>query len=112
MVAAAATDRYRARGLGHLCHGPGLYAEVVLGPGEPLPHAVLLPVCIAGLCAGVVAVRPVPAGLADPAVRRADSAVPAAVPAHLLLLPQGLLPQLLAVAAGLRGGRAARPLHR
>ena len=30
------------------------------------------------------------------------------VPADLLLLPQGLLPLVLAVAAGLRGGRAAR----
>ena len=41
-------------------------------------------------------------------VRGADAAVPAAVPADLLLLPQGLLPGVLAVAAGLRGGRAAR----
>ena len=45
-------------------------------------------------------------------VRHPDAAVPAAVPADLLLLPQGLLPRLLAVAAGLRGGRAARDVHR
>src|ERR1700754_3208632 len=102
MVAAAATDRHRVGGVGHLRHGSGLHAEVVLGPRVPLPHAVLLPVCIAGLRAGVGAVRALPADLADPAVRRADPAVPAAFPADLLLLPQGLLPQLLAVAAGLR----------
>ena len=42
----------------------------------------------------------------------AVAAVPAAVPADLLLLPQGLLPVVLAVAAGLRGGRAAREVHR
>ena len=39
-----------------------------------------------------------------------DPAVPAAVPADLLLLPQGLLPGVLAVAAGLRGRRAAQEL--
>ena len=44
--------------------------------------------------------------------RRADPAVPAAVPADLLLLPQGLLPGVLALAAGLRGRRAAHEVHR
>ena len=37
----------------------------------------------------------------------ADAAVPAALPADLLLLPQGLLPLVLAVAAGLRRARGA-----
>ena len=52
--------------------------------------------------------RFLPGPPADP-VRRAQPAVPAAVPAHLLLLPQGVLPRLLALAAGLRGaGRRTR----
>ena len=38
--------------------------------------------------------------------------LPAGLPADLLLLPQGLLPVVLAVAAGLRGRRAAPALHR
>ena len=54
----------------------------------------------------------VPARLADPAVRRAVAAVPAAVPADLLLLPRRLLPVGVAVADRLRGGRAAREVHR
>ncbi len=37
--------------------------------------------------------------------------LPARVPAHLLLLPPGLLPRVLAVAAGLRRRRAAPALH-
>ena len=41
-----------------------------------------------------------------------DPDLPARLPADLLLLPQGLLPRVLAVAAGLRGGRAARQVHR
>jgi len=40
------------------------------------------------------------------AVRGADAAVPAAVPADLLLLPRRLLPHRVAVAQRLRGGRA------
>ena len=47
----------------------------------------------------------VPFGAARPAV-------PARLPADLLLLPQGLLPGVLALAAGLRGRRAAREVHR
>ena len=38
--------------------------------------------------------------------------LPAGLPADLLLLPQGLLPRLLAVAAGVRGVRAAQELQR
>ena len=38
--------------------------------------------------------------------------LPARVPPDLLLLPPGLLPGLLAVAAGVRGGRARTRLHR
>ena len=54
------------------------------------------------------------------AVHRADldlpgalhPGLPAGLPADLLLLPQGLLPVVLAVAAGLRRRRAAPALHR
>ena len=38
--------------------------------------------------------------------------LPARLPPHLLLLPQGLLPVLLVVAAGVRGGRRPRQLQR
>ncbi|CAG7603428.1 Putative succinate dehydrogenase (membrane anchor subunit) (Succinic dehydrogenase) [Actinacidiphila bryophytorum] len=44
--------------------------------------------------------------------RAAGAGLPAGLPADLLLLPQGLLPRLLGVAAGLRGRRAAREVHR
>ncbi len=40
------------------------------------------------------------------------AAVPAAVPADLLLLPRGLLPVGVAVADRLRSGRATREIHR
>src|SRR6478609_6427368 len=40
--------------------------------------------------------------------RAADPDLPAGLPAHLLLLPQGLLPVVLAVPPGLRGRRAAQ----
>ncbi len=57
-------------------------------------------------------VRPVPAELADHPVRGAEPPVPAALPPHLLLLPQGLLPQLLGIAAGLRRPGRSQDLHR
>ncbi|UUZ58011.1 hypothetical protein [Nocardioides sp. B-3] len=48
-----------------------------------------------------------------PAVGRADHPdLPAGLPDDLLLLPQGLLPGLLALAARLRGRRAAQGLLR
>ena len=68
---------------------------------EPVPVAVLFPVpdrqvrrpLHAGLPRRLVALL---AGLPDPDL-------PARLPPHLLLLPQGLLPVVLAVPAGLRG---------
>ncbi len=88
-------------------------AALLLRRGVPLPVAVLL-----ALRHGVV--RPGRARLRHlvrrvPAVRPvrvARAAVPARLPAHLLLLPQGVLPVVLAVAAGLRRRRAAREVHR
>ena len=70
--------------------------------------------CLSTSCARRVqplrdAFRGLPA--ADP-VRDPHAAVPAGLPADLLLLPQGLLPVVLAVPAGLRGRRAARAVHR
>src|SRR6266545_4093146 len=58
------------------------------------------------------ALRPVHPGLEDPALGAVEPAVPAAVPAHLLLLPQGVLPVVLAVATGLRRAGRAQALHR
>src|SRR6478609_3026710 len=94
---------------------PGLHAEVLLGrhwrPGVPaLPDPLLLPLRLRGLHPGLERV-PVPAGRVVAAVRGADAAVPAAVPHDLLLLPQGVLPRLLAVAARLRRRGAAREVH-
>ena len=51
---------------------PGVHAEVVLGRRLPLPDAVLLALRLDRLRAGGRALRPLPAGLADPAVRGAD----------------------------------------
>src|SRR5690606_5496517 len=51
-------------------------------------------------------------GLVDAAPGRTDPGPARWFPAHLLLLPQGLLPVVLAVAAGLRGERAAPQVHR
>ena len=45
-------------------------------------------------------------------LRGVVAAVPAAVPADLLLLPRGLLPVGVAVADRLRGGRTPREIHR
>src|SRR5690606_8933870 len=83
------------------------------GAGVPLPHAVLLTLPERFVRAGVEPLRhPVP-GTADvdPAGIR-GAAVPARLPPDLLLLPQGLLPLGLVLPARLRGGRAARALHR
>ena len=88
-----------------------LHAEVVLGRGLPLPDAVLLPLHLDGLRARGGALRAVPAGRVVPALRGAHAAVPAAVPADLLLLPEGLLPGVLALAARLRRRGAAQDLH-
>ena len=67
--------------------------------------------CVTGKCAsGSPATSapgsPATAGRSSPALLDPD--LPAGLPADLLLLPQGLLPGVLAVAAGLRRRRAAR----
>ena len=49
--------------------------------------------------------------LVGPVPRAADPDLPAGLPADLLLLPQGLLPRLLGLAAGLRRRRTAREVH-
>src|SRR5207302_1193947 len=83
----------------------------------PLPDPVLLAMpggrrCTAGLRERG-RVRRLPAALLVHPVRRADPAVPAAVPADLLLLPARLLPRVLGLAAGLRRtGRAPAVLRR
>src|SRR5689334_25432466 len=107
MVDAAVAQRRRPGALGPLRHRAGLHAAVVLRPAVQLPDAVLLAVRLDRLRRAGRALRPLPPGLADPALREPDAPVPAAVPADLLLLPQGLLPVVLALAAGLRRRGAA-----
>src|SRR5204863_4742721 len=78
-----------------------------------LPDPAVLAVYQRRLRPRVVALRPDPAGAAvlDPA---ADHRVPdpLGLPRDLLLLPQGDLPLVAAVPAGLRGARAAPGLPR
>ena len=113
LVAPAAGHGRRARRVVALRHGAGGLAALLLGRRLPLPHAVRVALPVHLLRAGLEplrhAVRRLPAA---GALRHPHAAVPAAVPADLLLLPQGLLPVVLAVTAGLRGRRAARALHR
>ena len=87
--------------------GPGQPAEGLLRRRLRLPHAVLLALPVdRRACRGRRHFgTPFGEWPAAHPVRRADAAVPAALPADLLLLPQGLLPLVLDVAAGLRGGR-------
>src|SRR5690349_9282141 len=101
-----------ADALGRLRDVPGVHAGPLLDRPVPLPDAVLLAVRLERVHAGGGGVRAVPAGVADPAVRGDDAAVPAAVPPDLLLLPQGVLPGVLDVAAGLRRRRAALVVQR
>src|SRR5919106_737528 len=49
--------------------------------------------------------------LVDPVAGVADPSVPPRVSAHVLLLPQGLLPLVLAIPPGVRGGRAPPLLY-
>src|SRR5215207_10841223 len=94
----------RVRGLRHLggFRQPGLLrrpvpvAVLLAVPGRQLPGADL------GDRRQLVAALPRPAG----------PAVPARVPADLLLLPQGVLPVVLVGATGLRRPRRPAPLHR
>src|SRR3954454_24376296 len=94
-----------SRGLGHLRDRPRLHAQVVFRVGLPLPHAVLLTVSDRPVRRGLGRVRHPAAELLARPRGRLYAAVPAAVPADLLLLPEGVLPRLLAVAAGLLGAR-------
>src|SRR5262249_15169138 len=76
----------------------------------PPPVAPLLALLPQGLptAGGPGAAQPPPPALA----RAPPTHPPPRAPGHLLLLPQGLLPVVLAVAAGLRGCRAAREVLR
>ena len=112
LVEVAADRRPGLRRVRHLRDGAGVPAEQLLRRRVPLPDAVLLAVHQHGLCAGGQ-----PLLAADPArrvvasVRGVDAAVPAAVPADLLLLPRRLLPLGVAVPDRVRGGRTAREIH-
>src|SRR5919108_3136554 len=113
VVGAAGDDGDRARQLRRVFHVGGIPECVLLGAAVPV--AVLLAVPV-----GEVPARDVRLGIArDLAAdhRRAVTRVldplgPRPLPSDLLLLPQGLLPFVLAVAAGVRAARCAKaPLH-
>src|SRR6478609_8035893 len=109
MVARPSGDVRGLRRVHRLLHVAGLLRrELLLGA---VPLAVLLAVPEQRVRPGLLGLRP--------AVRRvpalagaADPDLPARLPADLLLLPQGLLPVILALAPGLCGRRAARQVHR
>src|SRR3954469_2146905 len=115
LVAAAADHRGRFRRIRGLRDLGGLQPSDRRRHGSPdllrapLPVAALLALLREGLPA---AGRLGTAG--GPAVDLAGALhpdLPASVPDDPLLLPQGLLPVVLAVAAGLRRRRAARQIH-
>ena len=88
--AARVRERELLRGAVHLAVLLALHHHALRG--QPLPAAVL------------------GSGLDQP--RAVHPRGPAGLPAHLLLLPQGLLPLVLAVAAGVRRRRAAPDVQR
>src|SRR5215471_19339827 len=108
MVAAARHQWRRPRHRGDLSHlGLAGQRGLLL---ETVHLAAVLPLPGDHLHAGVRVQLDSVADLAVPGdhhPRRPDG-----VPAHLLLLQEGLLPVLLAGARGLRGARAAREVHR
>ena len=90
-----------------------LRRQELLRRARPAPRpdlALLLPLHRQQLRAGQPHLRD--AALLELLAGAADPDLPARLPPHLLLLPQGLLPVLLAVAPGLRRGRRPRQLHR
>ena len=108
LVALPADHVRRVHVVHRLRDGPGLPGLALLRRAVPL--AVLLAVP-RRLRRGLLRLRP--AVRLVPAVGGADHPdLPARLPADLLLLPQGLLPVVLAEPAGLRGRRAARDLQR
>ena len=90
----------------------GRSGQRLLGRRLPLPDTVLLAVREHRMHAGSQPLRPVPARRVVASLRGVLPAVPAALPTHLLLLPQGLLPLGVAVPAGMCCGRTAFALHR
>ena len=79
-------------------------------PRLPLPDTVLLAVCQRRVRARIAAVSAYWFPALPPIIPYAIVSLlfVLGLPAHLLLLPAGLLPGVLAVAAGVRGARAAR----
>ncbi len=108
VVAGPADDLRRLQLVRRLRDRAGVLGHQLLLGAVPL--AVLLAVP-RRLRRGLVGLRP--AVRRVPAVGRADHPdLPAGLPDDLLLLPQGVLPGVLAVAAGLRRRRAAREVLR
>src|SRR5699024_1049446 len=73
---------------------------------------VLLTVHLGRLHPRIGPLRAVPSRPPAPALCGAEPAVPAGVPTDLLLLPQGVLPLVLALPARLRRPRRPREVHR
>ena len=113
VVVPTADSQHRLGRVHHRRNSPCVLGQLLLGQGFPLPDPVLLtvhqrvlralrqpPRCLAGTVPGV-----------DP-VGMLVMPFLLALPNHLLLLPQGLLPVGVAVPHQLRNPRAARPLYR
>ena len=98
----------------------GLFAFIVYGTVAAFRNAhyfdVLVPVAVLLAVSDQPVRRPLHAGVPRRLVALLagvpDPDLPAGLPLHLLLLPQGLLPRLLAVAAGLRRAGRAQQVHR
>src|ERR1700722_8843606 len=99
--------------LGRLRHSPRVHGTLVLRSPVPLPDAVLLAVRQRRVRAWVEHTGPVDPGRpADHPVRVRVPGVRPRLPADLLLLPEGVLPGLLALPRRVRRPRAARVLLR
>src|SRR4030088_2643140 len=113
LVAGPGRDGRAADDLGGLRDRARFHRPLVLGAEVSLPDALLLAVHQRRVRAGREQPGPVAARApADHPVRAGVAAVRARLPAYLLLLPEGLLPGLLARARRVRGAGAARQLHR
>src|SRR3954452_17185265 len=108
LVAPAAADGSRAGRVHHLLDVPRLPERALLR--RALHLTVLLALPHDGLRGGHVPEAVHRPGLDLPGALHPD--LPARFPADLLLLPQGLLPVVLALAARVRGRGAARAVHR
>src|SRR3954447_112325 len=102
-------DVHGLHGVRHLCHLARVRGRALLLRAVPL--AVLLAVPDRRLRRGVLRLRQ-PVQLVAALAGADHPDLPVGLPDDLLLLPQGVLPVVLAQPAGVRGGRAARQVLR